>query len=307
MSRDGTAPNQAKVEAMGTALAHRGPDGIGHYGVGDVVMIHRRLAVIDLETGDQPLYEPGGAALIANAEVYNYVELRDELGAAAFTTHSDCEAPLHVYRRHGVAFADSLRGMYAIALHDPGENRLLLARDPFGIKPLYYAETPAGFAFASEPQAMIAAGLIEPRVDTGVRDELLQLQFSTEAPTIFSGIRRLLPGETLVVSGGRIVERRRRAALPIGTLDSADDEAVALTDLDAALRDSVLMHQRSDVPYGMFLSGGIDSSVLLASWRRSTRRRFVRLPRDSPAACTMNAITPALCAPKWARNLSASK
>ena len=264
MSRDGTAPNQAKVEAMGTALAHRGPDGIGHYGVGDVVMIHRRLAVIDLETGDQPLYEPGGAALIANAEVYNYVELRDELGAAAFTTHSDCEAPLHVYRRHGVAFADSLRGMYAIALHDPGENRLLLARDPFGIKPLYYAETPAGFAFASEPQAMIAAGLIEPRVDTGVRDELLQLQFSTEAPTIFSGIRRLLPGETLVVSGGRIVERRRRAALPIGTLDSADDEAVALTDLDAALRDSVLMHQRSDVPYGMFLSGGIDSSVLLA-------------------------------------------
>jgi asparagine synthase (glutamine-hydrolysing) len=263
MSRDGAAPAQATVEAMGVALAHRGPDGIGHYGVGDVAMIHRRLAVIDLETGDQPLYEPGGAALIANAEVYNYLELRDAMGDVAFATHSDCEPPLHVYRRHGVAFADHLRGMYAIALHDPAENRLLLVRDPFGIKPLYYAETPAGFAFASEPQALIAAGLVEPRIDVGRRNELLQLQFSTEAPTIFSGIRRVLPGETIVVSGGRIVERHRCAALPENQTEGVVDEGAALATLDAALRDSVLVHQRSDVPYGMFLSGGIDSSALL--------------------------------------------
>jgi asparagine synthase (glutamine-hydrolysing) len=265
MTRDGTAPNQAKVEAMGVALAHRGPDGIGRYGAGDVSMIHRRLAVIDLENGDQPLYEPGGAALIANAEVYNYVELREEFGAAAFSTHSDCEPPLQVYRRHGVRFADYLRGMYAIALHDPAENRLLLSRDPFGIKPLYYAETPAGFAFASEPQALIAAGLIEPRVDAARRYELLQLQFSTGAPTIYAGIHRLLPGETLVVTGGRIVERTRRAALPdVAPNGAAADETAALKVLDTALRDSILVHQRSDVPYGMFLSGGVDSSVLLA-------------------------------------------
>jgi asparagine synthase (glutamine-hydrolysing) len=264
MSRDGAAPAQTTVEAMGVALAHRGPDGIGHYGVGDVAMIHRRLAVIDLETGDQPLYEPGGAALIANAEVYNYLELRDGMGGVAFATHSDCEPPLHVYRRHGVAFAGHLRGMYAIALHDPAENRLLLVRDPFGIKPLYYAETPAGFAFASEPQALIAAGLVEPRIDAGRRNELLQLQFSTEAPTIFSGIRRVLPGETIVVSGGRIVERHRRAALPENQTEGVADEGAALATLDAALRDSVLVHQRSDVPYGMFLSGGVDSSALLA-------------------------------------------
>ena len=263
MSRDGAAPAQATVEAMGVALAHRGPDGIGHYGVGDVAMIHRRLAVIDLETGDQPLYEPGGAALIANAEVYNYLELRDAMGDVAFATHSDCEPPLHVYRRHGVAFADHLRGMYAIALHDPAENRLLLVRDPFGIKPLYYAETPAGFAFASEPQALIAAGLVEPRIDAGRRNELLQLQFSTEAPTIFSGIRRVLPGETIVVSGGRVVERHRCAALPENQTEGVVDEGAALATLDTALRDSVLVHQRSDVPYGMFLSGGVDSSALL--------------------------------------------
>ena len=129
MSRDGAAPAQATVEAMGVALAHRGPDGIGHYGVGDVAMIHRRLAVIDLETGDQPLYEPGGAALIANAEVYNYLELRDGMGGVAFATHSDCEPPLHVYRRHGVAFAGHLRGTYSIVVLDAKTpDRLVVAR-----------------------------------------------------------------------------------------------------------------------------------------------------------------------------------
>ncbi len=263
MTTDGQPPDQAILQRMLQAVRHRGPDGEGHYAAGDVAMVQTRLAIIDLATGDQPLHEPGGAALIANGEIYNYLELRQEIGEAAFVTKSDCEPPLHLYRRDGNAFADRLRGMYAIALHDPGAGILLLSRDPFGIKPLYYCETKAGFAFASEPQALLAAGLLPARVAARGRDELLQLQFTTGRETIFEGIFRVLPGETLELRRGHIVERRRRNALPEGG-PAIWNETDAIRNLDVALRESVMLHQRSDVPYGMFLSGGIDSSALLA-------------------------------------------
>jgi asparagine synthase (glutamine-hydrolysing) len=271
MTRDGEAPPSALLRALEPALAHRGPDGDGHYRSGDVGMMQARLAIIDLATGDQPLYEPGGAALIANAEIYNYIELRAELPDVVFTTQSDCELPLHLYRRQGLDFTQKLRGMYAIALHDPGTGRLVLARDPFGIKPLYYAETPRFFAFASEPQALIAAGIVAPVLNRPVRDELLQMQFSTGRETIFAGINRVLPGETIVVRQGRIVERRRRAALPEGGPVAVAEEE-ALERLDAVLLDSVRMHQRSDVPFGMFLSGGIDSTAVLVMMARLAER-----------------------------------
>jgi asparagine synthase (glutamine-hydrolysing) len=267
----GAAPAADLVEAMGAALAHRGPDGTGRYAKGDVALIQKRLAIIDLETGDQPLYEPGGAALVANGEIYNHVELRQELAGATFATRSDCEPPLLLWRRLGLDFTARLRGMYAIALHDPAEGRLVLARDPFGIKPLYYAETPRGFAFASEPQAILAAGLVAPRLLRQTRNELLQLQFTTGRETIFDGIERVLPGETIVVAGGRIVDRRRRAALPDGP-PRPIGEAEARERLDRVFEDSVLVHQRSDVPYGMFLSGGIDSSAVLAMMARLNDR-----------------------------------
>ena len=160
MTADDATPPAAVLQAMSAALAHRGPDGNGHYRAGNVGMVQTRLAIIDLATGDQPLYEPGGAALMANGEIYNYIELRADLAGTVFSTGSDCELPLHLYRRHGLDFTARLRGMYAIALHDPAAGRLVLARDPFGIKPLYYVETAAGFAFASEPQALIAGGLV---------------------------------------------------------------------------------------------------------------------------------------------------
>ncbi len=271
MTRDGDAPPGRILRAMAPALAHRGPDGDGHYRSGDVGMMQARLAIIDLATGDQPIYEPGGAALIANAEIYNYIELRRDLPDVAFATQSDCELPLHLYRRHGLDFTRFLRGMYAIALHDPGAGRLVLARDPFGIKPLYYAETPRLFAFASEPQALIAAGIVPPALARPARDELLQMQFTTGRQTIFAGINRVLPGETVVVSRGRIVERRRRNALPEGGPIALDEEE-ALARLDAVLLDSVRIHQRSDVPFGMFLSGGIDSTAVLVTMARLAER-----------------------------------
>ncbi len=262
MARDGEPLDRSALRTMTAAMAHRGPDGQGEHVVPGCALAQTRLAIIDLETGDQPLFEPGGSVLVANAEIYNYIELRETL-AGPFSTNSDCEPALHLFARDGVDFAEGLRGMYAIAIYDPRGKQLVLARDPFGIKPLYYIQRDDCFAFASEPHALIAAGFIDRDIDPDVCVELLQLQYTTGDDTIFSGIHRVLPGETLVVRGGSVVDRRRRRALPEGPPgDWTEDRA--LEKLDAALHDSVLVHQRSDVPYGMFLSGGIDSSVLLS-------------------------------------------
>ncbi|MFN3076577.1 MAG: asparagine synthase (glutamine-hydrolyzing) [Alphaproteobacteria bacterium] len=276
MTGGGTSPPALILDALTTALAHRGPDGHGRHMAGNVGLIQTRLAIIDLATGDQPFLAADGTALVANGEIYNDLELRAEMAPdTRFATGSDCEPPLHLYRRLGVSFADRLRGMYAIAIHDPGTGRLVLARDPFGIKPLYIAESGAGFAFASEPQALIAAGLASPHLRRQSVLELLQLQFTTGEETPFADIRRVLPGETLVVEGGRIVARHRRAALPSGEEARFLDEAEALAGLEAVLNDSIGVHRRADVPYGLFLSGGIDSSVVLAMMARQGGERPV--------------------------------
>jgi len=271
MRADGAPPQAATLDKLVGALAHRGPDGFGRYVSGPVGLVQTRLAIIDLATGDQPFHEPGGAALVANGEIYNYLELRAELQGVNFATQSDCELPLHLYRRLGLGYTSKLRGMYAIAIHDPEADRLILSRDSFGIKPLYYVENAEGFAFASEPAVLIQAGLAKASVDPQRRNELLQLQFTTGRDTMLAGIRRVLPGETLVISQGRIVERHRQEALPQGKPYDID-EATALARLDAVLEDSVRMHQRSDVPYGMFLSGGVDSSAILSLMARLNTR-----------------------------------
>jgi asparagine synthase (glutamine-hydrolysing) len=255
------------LDRMAQALAHRGPDGIHSHLAGSIGLAHARLAIIDLTTGDQPLFGPDGLVLVANGEIYNDLDLRAALADRPFLTGSDCEAPLFLYGDHGPAFAEHLRGMYAIALADPINDRLTLCRDPFGIKPLYLCEGPFGVAFASEPRALIRAGLVLPLVDEAKMCEVLQLQFSTGAQTPIMGLRRLLPGETLVIEKGRIVSSQRSAALRV-TGAPLRDEASALEALDAALTDSVRVHQRSDVPFGMFLSGGVDSACVLALMSR---------------------------------------
>ncbi len=263
MSTDGTPPLQAALDAMLNALAHRGPDGEGKYAHGGVLVGQKRLAIIDLATGDQPLFGPGETALVANGEIYNYVELKQDAHGYNFATNADCELPLYTHARDGAHFAKRLRGMFGIALDDPNALSLYLSRDPFGIKPLYYAEGPFGFAFASEPQALIRAGLVAPTLMPQKANELLQLQFTTGAQTIFDGIKRVLPGETLDIRDGRVHSRIRKAALPDGPpVEMVEDQAILA--LERVLLDSVMVHQRSDVPYGMFLSGGIDSSALLA-------------------------------------------
>ncbi len=271
MTADGSAPDAVALEAMKNALLHRGPDGDAVWTSGDTGLVHTRLAIIDLETGDQPLFGPGGTALVANGEIYNYIELRDELSEVDFTTNSDCEPVLYYYRNYGPGFAEWLRGMYALALYDPEERCLVLSRDPFGIKPLYYAQAENGIAFASEAQALLAAGFGRRELRDRPIGALLQLQFTTGAHTPFDGIQRVLPGETIVIAGGRIIDRRHRAALPEGGPQRMS-EATALEALEVALTDSVDVHQRADVPYAMFLSGGIDSSAILALMARLNDR-----------------------------------
>ena len=274
MTCNGVPPDGAVLDRLEAALTHRGPDGSGRYLGGSVGLISTRLAIIDLHTGNQPIDEASGAVLVANGEIYNDLELRSALPEVDFKTGSDCESPLHWYRCKGIEFAEYLRGMYGIAIYDPVTSKLILARDPFGIKPLYYVEGPTYFAFASEPQALIAAGLADRLLRPHARAELFQLKFTTGRATIFAQIYRVLPGETLVIEAGRISMRRRRSALPQGGPVKLrhDDALKQLTDV---LVDSVAHHLRSDVPYGLFLSGGIDSSAMAELMARCSSRPLV--------------------------------
>ncbi|WP_289079276.1 asparagine synthase (glutamine-hydrolyzing) [uncultured Thalassospira sp.] len=302
--RDGSAVPMSKMDRLCTALGHRGPDGEGRYVKGPVGFIQTRLAIIDLDTGDQPIYHENGSALVANGEIYNYVELRKSLCEASFKTRSDSETALRVYARDNIGGFDALRGMYAFAIHDAVENQVVLCRDPFGIKQLYYVETPEYFAFASEAQALIAAGLVGRDVRSDARSELLQVQFTTGSDMIFDGIKRLLPGETIVLSNGRIIDRRRRQVLGDSASVGTHLEA-ALTDWDRVFEESVRVHQRSDVDYAMFLSGGVDSASLLGMMHRLNERPVTaytaafeassvhderEIARDVAKACNANHI-----------------
>jgi asparagine synthase (glutamine-hydrolysing) len=282
MMADGGTPDPAVLDRMKLAMCHRGPDGSGRHVRDNVGLVHARLAIIDLATGDQPLYGPRGCALIANAEIYNDLELRTgELAGERFLTRSDCEPVLQLYERHDIDCPTRLRGMYAFAIYDPERQTILIARDPFGIKPLYYVETPRFFAFASEPQALVASGLVEPELTPSLPEELLQLQLTTGARTMFQGIMRVLPGEALRIKAGRIVERKIVSALPAAPPLKICQSA-ALEQLDAALLDSVKVHQRSDVPYGLFLSSGIDSAAVLACMTRLSNSPVIAYTASFP-------------------------
>ncbi|GAB30782.1 asparagine synthase (glutamine-hydrolyzing) [Acetobacter pasteurianus] len=269
----GTQPcSESVLERMAQALGHRGPNGVHIARLGRADMVHTRLAIIDLEGGDQPLTS-GDGTLVANGEIYNDPQIRRQIGPEHFQTGSDCESPLLLWERNGCTYTRGLRGMYAIGLYDKAQQELLLSRDPFGIKPLYFTEFSGGIAFASEPAPLIASGLAPRAIAPAVRDELLQLQFTTGWETIFPGIQRIMPGETLRINQGRILDRQRQSPIP-SHAPFFTSEAEALNYLDAALMDSVHAHERSDVPFGLFLSGGIDSACLLTA--------MSRLPRTTP-------------------------
>ncbi|GAB6853900.1 asparagine synthase (glutamine-hydrolyzing) [Asaia astilbis] len=264
----GHRPDKAVLQSMARALCHRGPNGEGFYETGSAALVHRRLSIVDLEGGAQPLVQ-GKLALVANGEIYNDPALRQGLANAPFKTGSDCEAPLFLWPDSDVDYTLQLRGMYAIALLDEtgSDSVLTLSRDPFGIKPLYYAQLSCGVIFASEPQVLLATGLTSRAVRPQARDQLLQAQFVAGRETIYPGIMRVLPGETLRFVNG-VLDRAKRQPSRSGKIDHSLTEEAALTRLDEALMDSVQAHERADVPFGMFLSGGIDSTAVLAAMTR---------------------------------------
>jgi len=263
VSSNGPA-NPDRLAAMSAKLVHRGPDSDGIFAEGQAALAARRLAIIDLETGDQPIAnEDSTIHVVQNGELYNYRELRAELERAGhrFRTHGDTEVLVHLYEQEGLEFARRLRGMFAVALWDAPRRRLVLARDRYGIKPLYYrANSSGGLEFASELRAL-------PRgeIDLDALEAFLAFNSIPAPLTIFRDARKLPPGHLLVWEAGEThVERFARPA-PAALDDLRDDdEAELIEELRARLRDSVRAHLVSDVPVGVLLSGGIDSSALTA-------------------------------------------
>ena len=252
------------------ALTHRGPNGVFVEETPGRSLAHARLSIIDLEGGWQPLHA-AGCTVIGNGEIYNYVELAAEFGLAdQLATGSDFEPLLHIYAQEGPAAFQRLRGMYAFCLIG-ADGRTWLVRDPFGIKPLYVLEHEGSVAFASEPRAFLAAGLIAPELSADRARELLAFHYTLTDETIFKGLRRLEPGEIVEVVDGKLAAHGVRPSAPVRTMRGVDETAL-LSRLDAVLEDSVKVHQRSDVPYGLFLSGGIDSATIATLMSRLNAR-----------------------------------
>jgi asparagine synthase (glutamine-hydrolysing) len=255
------AVDRDRLASMSTTLAHRGPDSEGSFIDGGVGLAARRLAIIDLEHGDQPLAnEDGTCTVVQNGEVYNYAELTHELERLGhrFRTRCDTETLVHAYEQWGLDFADRLRGMFAVAIWDARERRLVLARDRFGIKPLYYRAVGGELAFASELDA-----LPQGEIDPAAIDAFLAFNSIPAPLSIFREIRKLPAGHLLAWHDGDLALHRFARPGPLAPRNGAD-EAELLEECRARLRDSVRAHLVSDVPVGVLLSGGVDSGALAA-------------------------------------------
>src|SRR4249919_521602 len=248
---------------MSDLLVHRGPDSHGEHVDDGVALAARRLSIIDLEHGDQPIAnEDGSCVVVQNGEIYNYPELRAELERTGhrFRSHGDTEVLAHLYEEYELDFARRLRGMFAVAIWDAPRRRLVLARDRYGIKPLYYRSNGDALEFASELRAL-------PRgeIDLDALEAFLAFNSIPAPLTIFRDARKLPPGHLLVQEEGEVrLERYARPAPASAETLRDDDEAELIEELRARLRDSVRAHLVSDVPVGVLLSGGIDSAALAA-------------------------------------------
>jgi len=258
---------------MAAVIAHRGPDSGGYHVRSDIGLAVRRLSVIDLVTGDQPIRSAcSDATIVYNGELYNYRELRSDLEARGhrFSTSSDTEVALHFYEEYGIAGLAGLNGIFAFAIDDPRSDSLVLVRDQLGVKPLYYAEPrPGTLVFASEPKAMLATDLVPRRLDRQALANYLAYGHSAGDRTIYEGVRKLPGGHALTYRAGRarierywdLIGRARR--WPVGAPMPVDEIA-------ALLGDAVRRNTIADVSVGAFLSGGADSRLENTLIHRST-------------------------------------
>ena len=251
------------IEKMNNAIAHRGPDGEGFYIDKDVALGHRRLSIIDLSTGDQPMFnEDGNIVIVFNGEIYNYVELKSELQKKhKFKTKSDTEVLIHGYEQWGKELPKKLRGMFAFAIYDKKKKTLFMARDHFGIKPIYYAQMNGTFMFGSEIKSLMQHPSFEKELNEDILKTYLSFSFTPTTETFFKNVYRLDAAHSLTYKNGKIkIERYYKKEFK--EKDMSFDEAV--TDIEAIMKDSVDRHLLSDVEVGSFLSSGVDSSYIVA-------------------------------------------
>lgn len=261
------------LRVMNELQKHRGPDGHGQFAHphGHVGLAHRRLSIIGISSGAQPMTDGAGAWLVFNGEIYNYLELRKELGEELFKTSSDTEVILQAYRKWGAACVDKLRGMFAFALWDEAKQSLFCARDRFGIKPFYYTVVDRTLYFASEAKALLPF-LPEIETDLDAFKDYLTFQLCLDGKTLFKNIHELLPAHALIAAGGAV--RSHRYWQVYYNIDFSHTEMYFEEELARLLVDSVDMHKRSDVPIGGYISGGLDSSIIACQATRDTGAGF---------------------------------
>lgn len=259
---------------MNAAQHHRGPDDSGVYESQKVVLGNTRLAIIDTSAnGHQPMHDPEtGNAITYNGEVYNFKDLRREIDADWFS-NTDTEVVLRAYQNWGVQAFQKLRGMFALALWDEAKQQLLLARDPLGIKPLYYYATKDHLIFASELRALLATNLVPKRLSKAGVDSYIATGSVTAPLTIIEGVRQLMPGHYLQVRSDEVLDFKEVRYTAAGQPCEVSNRADAVAQLRSELEESIRLHLVSDVPLGVFFSGGMDSSALVALMSRVTKDR----------------------------------
>ena len=259
-------PQRGELEAMISRLHHRGPDGRGVYAEGPAGLAHARLSIIDLEGGAQPIHnEDRSVWVVFNGEIFNYLELRAELEAQGhrFYTHSDTEVIVHLYEQHGDAFVSRLNGQFAMALWDARAERLLLARDRTGIRPLFYAYAGGRLVYASEAKALFACPEVPRRLDVQALGETFTYWSPLSPRSAFDGVLSLPPGHVMTVDAqGSHVQRYWDWTFPAAPLAHARSEQDCADELRELLIDAVRLQLRADVPVGAYLSGGLDSSII---------------------------------------------
>ena len=256
------------IERMNGPIAHRGPDAEGYFLQGGIALGHKRLSIVDVAHGAQPMsVRDGEVQMVYNGEVYNHPTLMPELQAAGvkYRTHSDTETILHLYEREGRNMPKRLRGMFAFAIWDARSRELLLARDRFGVKPLYYVHTGDGaLYFGSEIKCLVASGVVRPSLNLRAFPDYLANHGTGGDETLFEGVKRLPPGHTLVWRDGKItIERFWSLSFNPAAIDQRPDR-VLIDEYRERFRESVRLRLMADVPLGMFLSGGIDSASITA-------------------------------------------
>ncbi|PYS68710.1 MAG: asparagine synthase (glutamine-hydrolyzing) [Acidobacteria bacterium] len=267
-TKSGRMLDRGVLEQMRDVIAHRGPDDSGVFIDGRVGLGHRRLSIVDVASGHQPMTnEDGSLRITYNGEIYNHADYRAELESKGhvYQTHCDTETILHLYEEHGPRCVEHLRGMFAFAIWDKRSQELFVARDRLGVKPVYYVFTEDGcLYFGSEIKTLLKAGAIRPQLNYSALPDYLANHATSGEDTLFVGVKRLLPGHVLVWKDGQIEIKRYWDVSFAGQGDGGRSDEQCISEWYELFRESVRLRLMADVPLGMFLSGGIDSSAIAA-------------------------------------------